>query len=725
MRLFIAEKPDLAKSIMAGMSGESKAMKGYHIKGNDIITYAFGHLLSLCEPDEYDIKYKKWSFTDLPFKIDSFKYKPKKDKSAKDQLKLICELINDNRVSEIVNCGDADEEGQILIDEIITYSKSKKPVLRLILQDLTVKGVKKALEEIKPNSDFKGVSECGFARSQADWLMGLNLTRAYTIKAGNAKGVISVGRVQTPILGLVVSRDLEHEGHKSSFYYTISADFRTHDNVVSMLLKTKEPINQEDLANQITTWCKDKEGTLEVSHENESTKCPLPFNLLDLQAQASNKFKFKPDYTLEVTQKLREEHKLISYNRSDCSYLPLNLHSEAPSVLKAISNTISEFSELVQKADPSIQSHAFNDSYITAHYGIIPTDTSVDESKLSKDEVKIYRLIARNYIAQFYPDKSFKKSVASIKLGDFEFNTTSTKILNKGWQELFKDEKEEEAKSSLENISSGNATCIDIKSERKKTKPKPYYTMATLLKDLASASKYINDESIKKLLKDKDKGKKGENGGIGTPATRSEHLKTLFIRNYIVEDGKNIKATDLGRELISKLPPILTKPDITALWWQHQQDIMFGLMNKDEFLNEVQSFISNRIVELEKAGFSLDSIKAKENTDYPCKCGKGFLQRRKSAKTGKFFWGCSDWKNGCKEMYPDNKGKPLLQQNKTISLEYICPKCKDGNLIKRESKNQEGTFWLGCSNWKGGCKFTCQYNEKDMVEKGVLPKSAS
>lgn len=663
MRLFIAEKPDLAKAIMSGMSGEVKRHEGYCKKGDNLITWAFGHLLELFEPEDYDEIYKKWKFDLLPIKIDKFQYKPKADKGSQKQLENICKLINSKEIDEVVNCGDADEEGQILIDEILNYADNKKPVSRLILQDLTLKGVQKALGEIKSNDDFKGVSESGFARSQADWLVGMNLTRAFTVQAAakGARGVISIGRVQTPILALVVNRDLEHESHKASYYYTVTADFKKGDKVVNLILKTKEPLTDEAVTvAQALEYCKDKSGNLEVVSNNESAKCPLPFNLLDLQATASNKYKFSPAKTLKITQSLREEHKLITYNRSDCSYLPENLHSEAPEILEAIKTTISDFKGVVDAANPSIKSHAFNDKYITAHYGIIPTSASADESKLSVDEVKIYRLIALNFIAQFYSDKSFIKTNANIKLGEYEFVGSANKTTEAGWQVLFSEELEENS-TALDGLESGEATCIDIKSEKKKTKPKPYYTMATLLKDLASVSKYVEDENIKALLKAKDKGKKGENGGLGTPATRSAHLQTLLKREFIVEEGKNVKSTAKGREIIEKLPKMLVKPEITALWWQGQQDILNQESTRKDFLAGVMTFVNDQIDILKEKGFEVATASG-INKDYPCNCG-GYLQRRKSKK-GEYFWGCSNFKGGCKNTMSDKNGKPVKNNSK-------------------------------------------------------------
>ncbi|MBR2158974.1 MAG: DNA topoisomerase III, partial [Campylobacter sp.] len=335
MRLFIAEKPELARAIANGMDGKQEKFDGYIKIGNDIITWAFGHILELCEPEEYDEKYSKWNLADLPFEINDFKYKPKE--KSKAQLKAIIKLINDNQITEIVNCGDYDEEGQILIDEIIIYSKTKKPVKRMLLQDITEAGIKKSLKDLKPNSDFKGMSDSGFARSQADWLVGLNLTRAYTIKARQQNAmsikVSSVGRVQTPILGLIVNRDKEHESHQASYYYSITANINTQGFNIPMRYKLSkdEKITDESVANDIKANTQGKNGLItKATHENKKEFAPLPYSLLILQAECSKKFDYKPDQVLKITQSLRETHKAISYNRSDCQYLNENTFQECP-----------------------------------------------------------------------------------------------------------------------------------------------------------------------------------------------------------------------------------------------------------------------------------------------------------------------------------------------------------------------------------------------------------
>ena len=315
MRLFIAEKPELAKAITTGLDGTVQREDGYFKVGNNLVTWGYGHILGLAMPEDYNEKFKSWNLEDLPLPIDTnnFKYLPLD--SSKKQLKLIIDLINSKDVKTIVNAGDNDEEGQILVDEILAYADNKKPVERVLISDLTEKGVKKALQEIKSNDDFKGLSDSGFSRSQADWLVGINLTRAYSKLAQGQgyQGVLSVGRVQTPILGLIVARDKEHESHQSSFYYTVKGSFNVDNIVFNANLKVDEKITNEDETNKILNDCKGALGVvLKATNEPKRTNPPLPYNLLDLQAECSKKFGYKPDKTLEITQGLREKHKLIT-----------------------------------------------------------------------------------------------------------------------------------------------------------------------------------------------------------------------------------------------------------------------------------------------------------------------------------------------------------------------------------------------------------------------------
>ncbi|EAI8289355.1 DNA topoisomerase III, partial [Campylobacter jejuni] len=543
MRLFIAEKPELGRAIAEGLDGNYKSGEGYIQKGDNIVTWAFGHILELAKPEEYDEKYKLWKLEDLPLPIKEFKYLPKKE--SKKQLKIICDLIHSDKITSIVNCGDADDEGQILVDEIIQYSKTSKPVFRVLINDLTPKAVKEEIAKIKPNADFKGMSERGFARSQADWIVGINLTRAYTIMArkNGYEGILSVGRVQTPILSLIVNRDKKFENFKSINYYSLLGDFNINNNTIKARLKTEDKILDENLAKEIKESCENQNAKINLKIENKKEYPPLPYNLLVLQAECAKLFGFSPDKTLEITQILREKHKAITYNRSDCQYLPETMFEQAPNILNIIKenlNSNDEIQALIASSDLTIKSKAFNDANISAHYGIIPTQNKIS-SQLTQDELVVYNLIAKRFIIQFFHPREYQTTTINLEVNQRIFTATQNKTTKSGfrslWQNIDSEEEQENNENDINDLSilkNGDiAKCSLIQIEKKQTKPRPYYTMTTLLKDLNSVAKYVSDERIKKLLMEKDKDKKGESGGIGTPATRSNHIKTLIEREYI------------------------------------------------------------------------------------------------------------------------------------------------------------------------------------------------
>lgn len=717
MRLFIAEKPELARAIASGIDSKFDKKLDHIVAGGDIITWAFGHILELCEPNEYDEKYNNWNLADLPFEINNFKYKPKE--KSKAQLKAIIKFINDNQITEIINCGDYDEEGQILIDEIIIYSKTNKPVKRMLLQDITEAGIKKSLKDLKPNFDFKGMSDSGFARSQADWIVGLNLTRAYTIKARqNAMNikVLSVGRVQTPILGLIVNRDKEHESHQSSYYYSVTANINTQGFNIPMRYKLNkdEKIIDESVANNIKAQTQGKNGLVtKATHENKKEFSPLPYSLLILQAECSKKFGYKPDKVLEITQSLRENHKAISYNRSDCQYLNENTFQECPNILKAVANNLNLD---ISKCDTTIKHSAFNDEFVTAHTGIIPL-ANPNVKNLSKEELNIYTLICKRFVALFYPPMEYISTNLEVSVDEHKFISSAKKILKFGYKEVYNEsddeESDDEIKQDLSSIKENEVALIDeVKISKEQTKPKPYYTMATLLKDLTSVSKYVKDEKIKKLLQEKDKGKKGENGGIGTPATRSEHIKNLFLRGYIIEKGKNIVSSELGRQLYSVAPEILTSVDLTALWFEEQKEISAGIKSKDEFLLGVKQVVRDEINRLKEENFKMNLV---NNETHKCpKCQSNLRRLESKNKKGKFYWGCVNWQNCDIGFINDENGKPNFNNSsKEIDKTYKCPKCQNGFLQKKKGISKSGReyFWYGCSQWKNGCDFSCL--EKD------------
>ncbi|EAH6949475.1 DNA topoisomerase III, partial [Campylobacter jejuni] len=667
MRLFIAEKPELGRAIAEGLDGNYKSGEGYIQKGDNIVTWAFGHILELAKPEEYDEKYKLWKLEDLPLPIKEFKYLPKKE--SKKQLKIICDLIHSDKITSIVNCGDADDEGQILVDEIIQYSKTSKPVFRVLINDLTPKAVKEEIAKIKPNADFKGMSERGFARSQADWIVGINLTRAYTIMArkNGYEGILSVGRVQTPILALIVNRDKEFENFKSINYYSLLGDFNINNNTIKARLKTEDKILDENLAKEIKESCENQNAKINLKIENKKEYPPLPYNLLVLQAECAKLFGFSPDKTLEITQILREKHKAITYNRSDCQYLPETMFEQAPNILNIIKenlNSNDEIQALIASSDLTIKSKAFNDANISAHYGIIPTQNKIS-SQLTQDELVVYNLIAKRFIIQFFHPREYQTTTINLEVNQRIFTATQNKTTKSGfrslWQNVDSEEEQENNENDINDLSilkNGDiAKCSLIQIEKKQTKPRPYYTMTTLLKDLNSVAKYVSDERIKKLLMEKDKDKKGESGGIGTPATRSNHIKTLIEREYIEvsKDKKQIiKSTKKGRDLIKLSPKSLITPDMTALWFEQQKMIEISELRREQFLEEITKEVISEIQRIDKnQEFKILDNENKPKIQCP-QCNKGFLQRIKSKNGNSWWWGCSEFKQGCKAMYYDN-----------------------------------------------------------------------
>ncbi|ECL2116020.1 DNA topoisomerase III [Campylobacter jejuni] len=715
MRLFIAEKPELGRAIAEGLDGNYKSGEGYIQKGDNIVTWAFGHILELAKPEEYDEKYKLWKLEDLPLPIKEFKYLPKKE--SKKQLKIICDLIHNDKITSIVNCGDADDEGQILVDEIVQYSKTSKPVFRVLINDLTPKAVKEEIAKIKPNADFKGMSERGFARSQADWIVGINLTRAYTIMArkNGYEGVLSVGRVQTPILALIVNRDKEFENFKSINYYSLLGDFNINNNTIKARLKTEDKILDENLAKEIKKSCENQNAKINLKIENKKEYPPLPYNLLVLQAECAKLFGFSPDKTLEITQNLREKHKAITYNRSDCQYLPETMFEQAPNILNIIKenlNSNDEIQALIASSDLTIKSKAFNDANISAHYGIIPTQNKIS-SQLTQDELVVYNLIAKRFIIQFFHPREYQTTTINLEVNQRIFTATQNKTTKSGfrslWQNIDSEEEQENNENDINDLSilkNGDiAKCSLIQIEKKQTKPRPYYTMTTLLKDLNSVAKYVSDERIKKLLIEKDKDKKGESGGIGTPATRSNHIKTLIEREYIEvsKDKKQIiKSTKKGRDLIKLSPKSLITPDMTALWFEQQKMIEISELRREQFLEEITKEVISEIQRIDKnQEFKILDNENKPKIQCP-QCNKGFLTKRK----GKYgnFWGCSEFKQGCKAIYPDNKGTPNFETKQASNdTTHKCPQCNKGFLQRIKSKNGN-SWWWGCSEFKQGCK---------------------
>ena len=719
MKLYIAEKPELAKAIAKGLGGGS-AKAGYIDCGEDRVTWCFGHLLELYDPEDYDPAHKRWQMDTLPIAMTPWQYKPR-DK-AKKQLKVIEGLLK--QANEVVHAGDPDAEGQLLVEEVLGYFGNHKPVKRLLINDLTPKLVQGALANLRDNQEFQGLYRSALARSVADKLYGFNLTRAYTLMARQQghDSVLSVGRVQTPVLGLVVNRDRQHEGHQSRDYYLLDAIVVVKGVAFQARLMPAgdAPVDEqgrvtdEGYLQAIAAACQEKEAKIiQADTKPQSAPPPLPYNLLNLQADAHKQHGIKPDDTLKITQALRETHQLITYNRSDCQYLSEEQHADAPAVLAAVAGVDPELHAQAEGANTEIKSRAFNSANVSAHHAIIPTTQTADWAKLSKKEQQLYHLIARAYVAQFYPPKETEQTSVVIDISGHRFSATSTVLLKPGWSVLYSqlglvETEAADACDAAADLRALNAQdiglCESLSVQTKQTKPPARYTQGTLLKDLASVAKYVTDPQIKSLLKAKDQGKKGEHGGIGTPATRSTILETLLSRGFVAEKGKHLVSTELGRAFIDLLPERAKTPDMTALWHAEQERIEAGEQDVETFISDLMAYLQAEIEALKEMGLA---IQAPSGPACPV-CNQGVLRKRKG-KAG-VFWGCNRYPD-CAATCPDKQGKPNPEakaKRVEVSTEHLCEDCGKG-LVRRLSKNKKG-YWWGCSGYPD-CKRT--YKDQD------------
>ncbi|ELV54759.1 DNA topoisomerase family protein, partial [Escherichia coli 99.1775] len=581
---------------------------------------------------------------------------------------------------------------------VLEYAGNTKPVKRVLINDNTLPAVKKALANPKNNRDFRGLYLKALARSVADAIYGLSMTRAYTIpaKTKGYKGVLSVGRVQTPVLGLIVNRTRANKNHKSSFYYTMTGHFQRGADVIRANWKPGEfaPLTDRKLldktwANGTATSLAGKPATVEAAAtDDKKTAAPLPFNLVRLQQYMNKKFKMTAQKTLDITQQLREKYKAITYNRSDCSYLSDEQFSEAPQIIDALKSVFDQPMDI----DTTRKSKAFNSAKVTAHTAIIPTVSVPDVNALSTDERNVYLAIAQHYLVQFMPEKAYQEVSVAIQCGDESFYARARKTTDSGFEAFLGVENAGDDEAEVENDDSAfdllckirtgeTVTTKEVVVNEKKTTPPPLFTEATLLAALVRVADFVTDPVIKKLLKDKDRDKKDEHGGIGTPATRASILETLKKRNYITLEKGKLIPTDTGYALIDALPDIAVNPDMTALWAEKQTLIENGEMTIEQFVDELYNdlipMISNANSAEIKVSPSAPSGQS-QRLSSPCpSCGKQIVIRPKS-------YSCT----GCEfKIWNEFSGKKITQ----AQAEKLIKSGKT-DLIKGFKKKSGGTY---------------------------------
>lgn len=675
MRLFIAEKPSVAKAI-AGELGTTGKGDGYIECGTDKVTWCFGHMLEQADPDEYtpdDVPRgqsgkKVWRVDELPIIPQSWILKPKDD--AKKQLAVIGKLIKEAK--EIVNAGDPDREGQLLVDEVLEHFRNSKPVRRFWVSAQDSVSVKRGLAALKENTTYAGWSDAARGRQRADWLIGMNLSRAYTLRAqrGGSRALLTVGRVQTPTLALVVARDREIEAFKAVPYHTIRAVVQHAGGNFTAAWKAKDEqagLDSEGrlvdtaVADALVASVKGQPGTI-AAYKQEAKKQnqPLAFSLSDITAVASAKFGYSAEDVLNACQALYETHKLTSYPRTDCAYLPESQHADAPRVLEAVKHVNPELAGLVDGADPRIKSKTWDDSKITAHHGIVPTMQRGSKAALNERERNIYDLIVRAYLAQFYPLHEYMQTTVGVEIAGESFAASGKVVTRNGWRDVYgqadedgeKDDDEDSGTQALPAMAQGDAVrCADASRKDAKTKPPARFTEGTLIRAMENIHKFVSDAEHKKMLREGD--------GIGTSATRASIISELKRREFLAVKGKQIISTTLGRSVIDALPEVVKSPVLTALYERMLKGVEQGSAALDAFIAKQETFIRDQVAKANTGAVTIAG--GKEGTPvsaiHKCMACASGLSRRPSKKKGQFWWGCSNFPT-CKQTYPDLKGRP-------------------------------------------------------------------
>ena len=597
MRLFIAEKPSLGRAIADVLPKPHQRGDGFIKCGNDdVVTWCVGHLLEQAEPDAYDPKFKQWRLEHLPIIPEKWILLPRKE--VKKQLSVVEKLIHQADV--LVNAGDPDREGQLLVDEVFSYAnlsaEKRDGILRCLISDLNPSAVEKAVQKLQPNRHFIPLATSALARARADWLYGINMTRAYTIRGRQAgyDGVLSVGRVQTPVLGLIVRRDLEIENFQPKDFYEVLAwvkEEKTAENPTALFSalwqpsKACEDYQDEDgrvlslgLAENVVKRITDQPAEVtEYVDKREKETAPLPYSLSALQIDAAKRFGMSAQSVLDTCQRLYETHRLITYPRSDCRYLPEEHFAERHKVMNAISQHCQTYQTLPSVVDSEQRNRCWNDKKVEAHHAIIPT-ANTRSINLSIDEQRIYELIARQYLLQFCPDAEYRKSKITLSIAGGTFVAQARNLQTAGWKELLGKEDEDENQEPLLPIVKKGQILYCERGEvvSKKTQPPKPFTDATLLSAMTGIARFVQDKELKKILRETD--------GLGTEATRAGIIELLFKRGFLTKKGRNIHSTETGRILISALPDIATQPDMTAHWEAQLTDISQKQASYQQFM---------------------------------------------------------------------------------------------------------------------------------------------
>ncbi len=666
MKVCIAEKPSVAREI-AEVLGATKKMNGY-IEGNGYqVTWTFGHLCTLKEPNDYSENWKRWSLASLPMIPPRFGIKLISNPTYEQQFKTIEELMQNAEM--VINCGDAGQEGELIQRWVMQKAGCKCPVYRLWISSLTEEAIREGFQHLKEQSDFTKLYEAGLSRAIGDWLLGMNATRLYTLRYGQNRQVLSIGRVQTPTLALIVNRQAEIDNFKPEPYWELKTVYRNTTFSV-----TKGKFTKKEEGEAFLEIVRQKEFTVtDISEKKGKEYAPRLFDLTSLQVECNKKFAFTADDTLKLIQSLYEK-KVTTYPRVDTTFLSDDIYPKVPNTLNGLVDYIDLTASLL-KAKIRKDKRVFDNSKVTDHHAIIPT--GVPARNLTDNERKVYDLVVRRFIAAFYPDCEISTTTVLGKVDKVDFKVTGKQILKPGWRVVFgAEQKDSDAEPSdeegvLPDFVKGESGPHKPTLGEKWTQPPKPYTEATLLRAMETAGKLVDNDELRDALKE---------NGIGRPSTRAAIIETLFKRNYIRKERKNLFPTATGVELIDTIQEELLKSaELTGLWEKKLRQIERGTYEARTFLEELKLMVHQVVINVlsDQTGRTITIEQAAPEKPQAEKEPKGKKTRKPRAKKEK------------------TAGQP---ESTTVPVKPVCPICKKGSILR-------GKTAYGCSEWKSGCTF--------------------
>ena len=683
MKVCIAEKPSVAKEI-ADIIGAKTRRDGYYEGNGYQVTWTFGHLCTLKEPHEYTPDWKSWRLEVLPMIPGRFGIKLIEDRGIEKQFHTIEKLMQS--AEAVINCGDAGQEGELIQRWVMQKAQVKCPVYRLWISSLTDEAIREGFTHLQPQDNFNKLYEAGLSRAIGDWLLGMNATRLYTLRYGRNRQVLSIGRVQTPTLALIVKRQLEIENFEPQQYWELKTLYRDVTfNVTKGKFQSVEEGNE---------FLKNVQGypftVTDVSKKNGKEFAPRLFDLTSLQVECNKKFGFSADETLRVIQSLYEK-KVTTYPRVDTTFLSEDIYPKCPAIMQALAGYENFTSALPAKLPKSKK--VFDNSKVTDHHAIIPTN--VRANNLTDMERRVYDLVVRRFIAAFYPDCLIATTTVMGDVNNIEFKATGKQILHPGWRVLFSrdksDDKENEDEGVLPEFKKGESGPHQPSLLEKWTQPPKLYTEATLLRAMETAGKLVEDETLRDALKE---------NGIGRPSTRAAIIETLFKRKYIRKEKKNLIATPTGVDLIGVIhEELLKSAELTGIWENKLRKIEKNQYQAGEFLQELKNMV-NQIVWNVKNDRTNRSIAIQEE-EVPVKkmIEAKAAQKKKSTKatTKKEASEASSAK-------PKKSAPKKSASNASPVIPTVCPLCGKGTILK-------GKTAYGCSEWRSGCNFRLPFED--------------